>query len=227
MFAVCHDWEMSPVFFIDVWSDVVCPFCYLGFRQFHDALARFEHADDVIVRHHAFELDPHADSSYPGTLDEMLAAKYAVSIERARALNARAEESARKLGMQWSLASARPTNTFDAHRVVALAATQERQGEMLERLFRAYFSEGALLSDPATLSALALEVGVVGSDGMLSGNEFVDAVRHDESLAAKIGVTGVPALIFDGHVHVSGAQGSDAMLGALHTAWAGRREQSA
>jgi predicted DsbA family dithiol-disulfide isomerase len=129
--------------------------------------------------------------------------------------------------MQWSLASARPTNTFDAHRVVALASTQERQEEMLERLFRAYFSEGALISDPATLSSLTLEVGVVGADGMLSGNEFIDAARHDENIAAKIGVPGVPALIFDGHVKVSGAQGPDAMLDALHTAWAGRREQSA
>jgi predicted DsbA family dithiol-disulfide isomerase len=218
---------MSSVFFIDVWSDIVCPFCYLGLRQFHDALARFERADDVIVRHHAFELDPQAPLTYPGTLDEMLAAKYAMPIERASVLNARVEESARQLGMQWSLASARPTNTFDAHRVVALAATQERQGEMLERLFRAYFSEGLLLSDPATLSLLALEVGVVGTDSMLTGNEFVDAVRRDENLAAEIGITGVPALIFDGHLHVSGAQGSDAMLDALHTAWAGRRELSA
>jgi predicted DsbA family dithiol-disulfide isomerase len=218
---------MSSVFFIDVWSDVVCPFCYLGLRQFHDALGRFEHTDDVIVRHHAFELDPHAPPTYPGTLDELLAAKYAMPIERAQALNARVEESARQLGMQWSLANARPTNSFDAHRVVTLAATQERQGEMLERLFRAYFSDGALLSDPATLSSLALEVGVVGTDHMLTSNKFADAVRHDENLAAKIGITGVPALIFDGHVHVSGAQGSDAMCDALHTAWAGRRQQSA
>src|ERR1019366_4086829 len=129
-------------------------------------------------------------------------------------------------GMQWSLATARPTNTFNAHRVVALAAIQGRQGEMLERLFQAYFSEGHLISDAATLSSLALEVGVMGTDSMLPGNEFAEVVRHDEHLATKIGLSGVPAFIFDGTHRVSGAQGSHTMLAALHTAWAGRRELS-
>ena len=218
---------MSSAFFVDVWSDVVCPFCYLGLRQFHDALDRFENADDVVVRHHAFELDPHAALAYPGTLDEMLAAKYAMPLERASALNARVEDEASRSGMQWSLASAQPTNTFDAHRLVALAATQERQGAMLERLFRAYFSEGLLVSDSAILQSLALDVGVTGAELVLAGQEYADAVRYDENLATKIGITGVPAFIFDGRAHVSGAQGADAMLDALHRAWAGRQEQTA
>jgi predicted DsbA family dithiol-disulfide isomerase len=217
---------VPAVIFVDVWGDVVCPFCYLGFRQFHDALARYENADDVVIRHHAFELDPHAPLAYPGTFDEMLAAKYAIPIEQASAMNERVQDSARQMGMQWSLASARPTNTFDAHRVVAHAATQGRQGEMLERLFRAYFSEGHLISDPETLSSLALEVGVLGADNMLASDKFAEVVRHDEQRAARIGITGVPAFLFDGALRVSGAQGSDTMLDALHTAWAGRREQS-
>lgn len=226
MSSVCHDMGVPTVIFVDVWSDVVCPFCYLGFRQFHDALAQYENAGGVVVRHHAFELDPHAPLAYLGTLDEMLATKYALPIERASAMNERVQDSARQMGMQWSLASARPTNTFDAHRVVAHAATQGRQGEMLERLFRAYFSEGYLISDRETLSSLALEVGVLGADNMLASNKFAEAVRHDEHLAAEIGITGVPAFVFDGALRVSGAQGSDTMLDALHSAWAGRREQS-
>ncbi len=200
--SLCHDGSMSSEIFVDVWSDVVCPFCYLGYRQLHDALARFESADTVVVRHHAFELDPHAPLAQSITLDAMLAAKYAMPIERARALNDRVSNSACELGMTWSLASARPTNTFDAHRVIAHAAAQGRQDEMLERLFRAYFSEGQLISDATTLTSLALEVGVVGTEHVLEGNEFAEAVRHDEHLAAQIGITGVPALIFNGSVHV-------------------------
>jgi predicted DsbA family dithiol-disulfide isomerase len=217
---------MPSELFVDVWSDVVCPFCYLGLRQLHDAISRFDRAADVVVRHHAFELDPHAPLGYPGTLDEMLADKYGMSVERASTLNQRVADTANTLGMQWSLGRARPTNTFDAHRVIALAASQGRQGEMLERLFRAYFTEGYLVSDPVVLNELALGVGVTGTAQMLLGDEFAEGVRHDEHLAAKIGITGVPAFIFNGALQLSGAQGSDAILDALRTAWAERRELS-
>ncbi|MDH2903645.1 MAG: DsbA family oxidoreductase [Actinomycetota bacterium] len=199
----------------------------MGFRQFQDALARFEHSSAVVVRHHAFELDAHAPLVYPGSLDEMLAAKYAVTVAQASELNGRVRDTARQLGMTWSLDLVRPANTFDAHRVIAHAATQQRQDAMIERLFRAYFSDGYLISDRETLSTIALEAGVVETDRMLASNEFVEVVRHDEHLASKIGITGVPAYIFDGHLFVSGAQGSDAMLDAMHTAWAERGEQSA
>ena len=218
---------MPRDFFVDIWSDVVCPFCYLGFRQFHDALDRFDSAADVVVRHHAFELDPHAALADGQNLNEMLAAKYSMTIERAALLNQRVENNARELGMEWSLADAQPTNAFDAHRVIALAGTHGRQEEMLERLFRAYFSEGLVVSDHDTLVALALEAGVTGVDRMLAGNEFADAVHHDEYLAAQIGLTSGPALIFDGRVHVSGAQGSSAMLEALENAWSERTDRPA
>ena len=152
----------------------------------------------------------------------MLAAKYSMPVERATALNQRVHDRARELGMEWSLDSAQPTNTFDAHRVIALAATQDLQVEMLERLFRAYFSEGLLVSDRATLATLAAEVRVAGVGEMLASSVFADAVRHDEHLAGKIGITGAPTLIFNGRVHVSGAQDSDKMLEALRVAWTDR-----
>lgn len=224
---VCHHKGMTTDFFVDIWSDVVCPFCYLGFRQFHDALDLFDNAEDVVIRHHAFELDPHAELTHGQSLNEMLAEKYSMSLERAAAMNQRVEDMARELGMEWSLVDARPTNTFNAHRVIALAATHGLQEAMLERLFRAYFSEGLVISDHDTLGTLAHEIGIDGVDEMLAGNQFVDAVRHDESLAAKIGLTGVPALILDGRVQVSGAQGSSAMLEALEDAWSQRSQQTA
>jgi predicted DsbA family dithiol-disulfide isomerase len=213
---------MPPSFFVDVWGDVVCPFCYLGSRQLDIALARFEHADDIDVRHHAFELDPHAARDFGGTLDQMLADKYGLPLERAAALNGRVEESARALGMTWSLDRARPTNTFDAHRVIALAATHGLAQPMLNRLSRAYFSDGLLISDHPTLSSLAAEVGVPGVPEMLRGTDFTDIVRHDENLAARIGITGVPAFVIDGQHRVSGAQGADALYDALVTAWSTR-----
>jgi len=218
---------MSADFFVDIWSDVVCPFCYLGFRQLHDALERFDHAHDVVIRHHAFELDPYAVLAHGQSLDELLAHKYSLTIDRAAAMNRRVQNSALELGMVWNLATAQPTNTFDAHRVIAFAATRGRQEEMLERLFRAYFSEGLVISDHATLSELAREIGVDGVDEVLDGDHFADAVRHDENLAAKIGLNGVPALIVDGRIHVSGAQGADVMLDAMRVAWSQRMDQSA
>ena len=213
---------MTSVFFVDVWSDIVCPFCYLGRRQLELALAALDAPLEVVVRHHAFELDPRAAEVHPGTLNEMLAHKYGVTPEQAEAMNARVASLAHSLGMQWSLDRARPANTFDAHRLVALAATQGRDADLLERLFRAYFSEGEVVSDHTTLARLADEVGVDGSRDVLSGVAYADEVRHDENLAARIGITGVPAFIFDGRVHVSGAQGVDALLDALRSAIAQR-----
>jgi predicted DsbA family dithiol-disulfide isomerase len=210
---------MAPTLGVDIWSDVVCPFFYLGFQQFHEALESFEHREEVTIRHHAFELDPRASAPYSGTLNELLATKYSLPLERAAELNQRVEHSATELGLTWALDRARPTNTFDAHRVIALAAEQGRQEPMLERLFRAYFSDGLLVSDPETLTHLATEVGVEGADEVVRGHDFEESVRRDEALAAERGITGVPALIFDERIHVSGARGTDVMLLALRDAW--------
>ena len=210
---------MPPPLVVDVWSDVVCPFCYLGYRQLHDALARFEHGEHVVVRHHAFELDPQAPLADGTPLNEMLAAKYSIPVTQAAAMNQRVHDSAAELGMAWSLDRAQPTNTLDAHRVIALAAHQGRQEAMLERLFHAYFSEGLLVSDHDTLIRLAHATGVSDAADMLSSDRGVDVVRRDEQMAARMGITGVPALVFDGRIHVSGARGTDAMYHALSTAW--------
>ena len=212
---------------VDIWSDVVCPFCYLGYRQFHDALARFEHAEHVTVRHHAFELDPRAPLADGTPLNEVLAAKYSIPLAQAAAMNQRVDDGARELGMTWRLDRAQPTNTFDAHRVIALATRQDRQGAMLERLFRAYFSDGELVSDHPTLVRLATDTGVTGAADLLASDAGSDEVRQDEGLAARLGITGVPALIFNGRLHVSGAQGTEVMSRALDTAWSQQVEASA
>ncbi|MGA2969234.1 MAG: DsbA family oxidoreductase [Acidimicrobiales bacterium] len=213
---------MTKTFFVDVWSDVVCPFCYLGARQLTNALDGFEHRDDVTLRHRAFELDPHAPRDSGQTLDERLAMKYAMPIERARSLNEKLESDAAAMGMTWSMKLARPTNTFDAHRLIALASTQGLGGAMSERLFRAYFSEGQLLGDTDTLNALATDVGVGDADKLWQSDDLADDVRADEDQANELGITGVPTMLFDDKFMVVGAQGSERILDVLTRAWTRR-----
>lgn len=217
---------MPHTFTIDLWSDVVCPFCYLGTRQLQQALDQFEHADHVTVRRHAFELDPDAPTSSHLTLDEVLARKYGMTVERARSLNQRMEDEAATYSMTWSLQRARPANTFDAHRLLALAATQRLDAKMGERLFLAYFSEGELLSDRARLDFFASDVGVTGTAALWASDDFAVDVRDDESRAMELGITGVPSFLVDEKFMIVGAQGSDQILQVLRRAWTRRADQS-
>jgi protein disulfide-isomerase len=209
-------------FIIDIWSDVVCPFCYLGTRQLAVALDDFEHRDRVTLRHRAFELDPHAKLAYDRPLEELVAAKYATPVSSIRVMHQRLENEARELAMTWSLETAQPTNTFDAHRVIALASTQGLGHEASERLFRAYFCEGELVSDHRRLNELAEQIGVRGVDALWESDAFTDAVRADEAQAQELGITGVPSLLLDSKFMVVGAQGSEQILNALQRAWARR-----
>jgi len=213
---------MSESLVIDVWSDVVCPFCYLGTRQLHEALADFEHRDAVVLRHRAFELDARAKLTYDRPLAELVAAKYAMPVSSVHALHERLESQAHALGMTWSLERARPTNTLDAHRVIALASTQGRGDEASERLFRAYFCDGELVSDHRRLSELAGEVGVSDVDTLWESDAFTDVVRGDEAAAQELGISGVPCFLMDSKFMVNGAQGAAQILDVLQRAWARR-----
>ncbi len=218
---MCHDDVVAEPLLIDLWSDVVCPFCYLGSRQLDLALERFEHRDDVVVVQHAFELDPNATPSTVG-LDELLATKYSMSLERSRELHGRLSRQAASMGLDWALDRARSTNTFDAHRLIALATTEGLGAEMARRLHAAYFSDGLLVSEPPILDRLAAEVGVWGSSSLWSSDEFAETVRADERLAHEMGITGVPAFVVDRSYLISGAQGEDAIVDVLVRAWSER-----
>jgi len=215
---------MNTPFFIDIWSDVVCPYCYLGTRQLQDALNEFEHSDEVVIRHRAFELDPRTHNNYDMTLAELLSKKYGMSIEEAIASNLRLSNEAAKLGMKWALDKARPGNTFSAHRLMALSATQGLDAQMSEKLFEAYFCNGEMIGDQSMLSKIAASVGVVGADDLWNNNQFEDEVRADEEMAQELGITGVPSLVLDNKFMVVGAQGSEQILSVLRRAWA-RREK--
>jgi predicted DsbA family dithiol-disulfide isomerase len=213
---------MTETLVIDVWSDVVCPYCYLGRRQLAEAIDEFEHRDEVALRQRAFELDPHAALAHDRPLAELVAAKYAIPVSQVHAMHERLESQARALGMTWSFATAKPTNTLDAHRVIALASTQGLGDEASDRLFRAYFSEGELVSDHERLSALAGDVGVSDVALLWESDTFTDVVRADETAAEELAITGVPCFLVDSKFMVVGAQGSAHILDVLRRAWARR-----
>jgi predicted DsbA family dithiol-disulfide isomerase len=176
----------------------------------------------VELRHRAFELDPNAKLHYDASLEELVAQKYSMPVSNVQTMHVRMQGEARQLGMEWSLDKAQPTNTFDAHRVIALASTQELANEMSERLFRAYFCDGELISDHQKLAELAGDVGVTGVDELWTGDGFTADVREDEAAAQELGISGVPCLLLDGKFMVVGAQGSEQILDVLRRAWSRR-----
>jgi predicted DsbA family dithiol-disulfide isomerase len=212
---------------IDIWADIVCPYCHLGKARFEAALAEFPHRDEVEVTWHSFELDRSAESVADGTLPEMLAAKYGIPEGDAVAQHEAIAEQAREVGLDFQWQRARPGNTFDAHRLVHLAGDHGLGKSMLERLMRAYFTEGEPIGDRATLVRLAAEVGLdTGEVGrMLESDDYGNHVRSDEATAAMIGVTGVPFFVLDRKYGLSGAQPVPVLLQALQQAWDTRHEE--
>jgi predicted DsbA family dithiol-disulfide isomerase len=206
---------------VEVFSDVVCPWCYIGKRRFEAALERFAHRDDVEVTWRSFELDPDAPADRQGPPAERLAEKYGVSLDEARAMNARVTETAAQDGLEYHLDLARGGNTFDAHRAIHLAAAHGLQAEAQERLMRAYFTEGEPIGDPETLVRLLAELGVDADEARaaLAGDAYAEEVRADEELAVRMGVRGVPFFVLGRRYGVSGAQPAEALLAALEQAW--------
>lgn len=209
---------------VEIWSDIACPWCYVGKRRFEAALAAFEHAGDVEVTWRSFELDPEAPAERAMSGAENLAQKYGTSLEQAQAMNAQMTEVAAGEGLEFHFDRQRGGNTFDAHRLVHLAAEHGKQDAMKERLMRAYFTEGELMSDAATLERLAGDVGLPGAEvrELLAGDRFADAVRDDERTGAALGIRGVPFFVVDRKFGASGAQPPEALGELLRHAWEAR-----
>lgn len=207
---------------VEIWSDVVCPWCYIGKRQFERALASFPHADEVDVVWRSFELDPGAPARRPERMTEVLASKYGMSEDQARAANARITEVAAGLGLEYHLEDSKSGNTFDAHRLIHLAAAHGKADVTKERLMRAYFTECEPIGEVDTLQRLAEEVGLDPEEvrTTLAGVAFADEVRADERRATALGISGVPFFVFDETYGVSGAQPAEALLATLEEVWA-------
>jgi len=206
---------------VEIWSDIACPWCYIGKRRFEAALAEFEHRDDVRVTWRSFELDPSAPREREGDNATRLAEKYGITVERAREMGRTVTDAAAGEGLDFHLDIQRSGTTFDGHRVIHLAGEHGLQDAMKERLMRAYFTEGRLMSDPETLVRLAVEVGVPEDDvrQMLASDRFADEVRGDERLAGQFGISAVPTFVVDRAIGASGAHPPEAMLELLRQGW--------
>lgn len=205
---------------VEIWSDIICPWCYIGKRRFEQALAGFAHKDKVNVIWRSFELDPDAPSQREGTLREYLAKKYHVSLEEAAAMNERVTAVAGETGLEYRLSGARPGNTFDAHRLLHFAASRQLGERAAERMMRGYFSESLPVGERAALARLAPEFGIAENEAlaMLESDAYSGDVRADEARAAKFGITVVPFFVFDEKSGISGAQPVQVFAEALQRA---------
>jgi len=205
---------------VEIWSDVVCPWCFVGKRRFEQALEQFEHAGDVEVVWRSFQLDPGAAPAGGLTASENLARKYGMSVAQAAARHAQMEELGRREGLDFHFDRARPGNTTDAHRLIQAAREQGRADAVEERLMRGYFAEGMDLADREVLARAAEEAGLTGARAAFTEDRFAEAVQADLARAAALGLHGVPAFVIGGKYLVSGAQHPDRILEALRRAWA-------
>jgi predicted DsbA family dithiol-disulfide isomerase len=205
---------------VEVWSDVVCPWCYLGKRRLERALERFAHADRVEVEWRSFQLDPSHPKGVEQPVYEYLARKFGGSPAQVRSMTGRVTALAAQEGLAYDFDRARVVNTFDAHRLTHLAKAHGLGGEAHERLMRAHFIEGESLSDPDTLVRLGAEVGLPAEAvrQALAGDAYAEDVEEEAREAGRLGATGVPFFVLDRRYGVAGAQPVEAFLTALHTA---------
>jgi len=209
---------------VDIFSDVVCPWCAIGKRRFEAALERFDHREAVDVHWRAFELDPSAPSRFEGDTASRLAAKYGMTREQALTAQERLTATAALDGLEFHLDTTKPVNTFDAHRLLHYARSVGGQDALTERLFVGYFAEGRDISDCTTLVRLGEEAGLdaTKSAEILAKGEYATDVRTDEREARELGIGGVPFFVIDRRFGVSGAQSADVLLQVLEEAWTNR-----
>ncbi|MBJ8107972.1 MULTISPECIES: DsbA family oxidoreductase [Bacillus cereus group] len=207
---------------IEVWSDFVCPFCYIGKRRLETALEQFPHRDDVEVEFKSFELDPNTPV-YSGTsINEVLASKYGISIEEANRNNIQLGNHAASMGLNFNFEEMKPTNTFDAHRLAKFAKEQGKEKEITENLLFAYFTESQNLSDVETLATIAENSGINKQEALNIINNksaYANDVRVDEAIAQQYRITGVPYFIVNQKYAISGAQPLETFVGALQQVW--------
>jgi len=210
---------------VEIWSDPVCPWCYLGKRRFERALEAFDHRDEVTVVYRSFELDPSAPPGATSPTVERLADKYGMTAGQADDAQRQMEQRAAQDGLEFRMDGLRSGNTRDAHRLLHLAKAHGVQAELAERLHRAYFTEQASIFDHSSLTELAVQAGLDRDDviRVLGSQEYGDAVDTDEAMAQALGVNGVPLFVIDRRYGISGAQPPEVIAQVLDQAWAESR----
>jgi predicted DsbA family dithiol-disulfide isomerase len=206
---------------IEIWSDIICPYCYIGKRRLEEALAKFQHKEEVKIEYRSFELNPDAKVHYEEDNIELLSKKYGTSKEQIKAMNLQLTEQAKEVGLTYHLDKIKATNTLNAHRLIHLAKQFGKENEMVERLFKAYFTEVRHVGEMKTLIELATEIGLDQQklQSMLNSNEYEADVRAQEQDAQQIGVTGVPFYVINRKYAISGAQPSEVFLEVMEKVW--------
>ena len=204
---------------IDVWSDVVCPWCFIGKRRLEKALAAFDHRDEIIIRHRAFQLQPDAKEVVP--TGKHLADKYRVSEDQVREMQANVCAVADGEGLCYNLDDTLSGNTFDAHRVLLYAASIGKQDVLLEAMYSSYFEKSLPLFSHRDICSVAESVGISAVDVMnvLESDQFTNEVLADRDLASQLGATGVPFFVVDMKYGISGAQPLEAFVETINAAW--------
>lgn len=200
---------------VEIWSDVVCPWCYVGKRRFETAIEGL--GESVTVQWRSFELDPRAPARITGDLTELLAKKYGMSVEKARQMGEHVTSVGAQDGIEFKFSDAKTGNTFDAHRLIQWAQSLGKGDVMKERLMKAYFTDGVVISDRDVLTELASEVGLdrEGAISALEDPKWAAVVRKDQERARHLGISGVPFFVFEEKFAVSGAQPASVLREAI------------
>ncbi|WP_163526940.1 DsbA family oxidoreductase [Halobacillus ihumii] len=202
---------------IEIWSDFVCPFCYIGKRRLEEALSQIAEGEQTEIVYKSFELDPQAEKNTGMSNAEKLAAKYGKSVEEAKQMNKNMEQQATSVGLKYNLDTTVPTNTFDAHRVAKFAESKGLGKEATERFFQAVLTDSEDVGDHDTLIKLAQDIGLDQTDvsDVLSSEQFGEVVRAEEAEAREIGVQGVPFFVVNRKYAISGAQPTEVFVQSL------------
>ncbi|NEB39107.1 DsbA family oxidoreductase [Streptomyces sp. SID14515] len=210
---------------VEIWSDIACPWCYIGKARFEKGLAEFAHRDEVEVVHRSFELDPGRAKGDTALVIDMLAEKYGRSREEAASMEANVAANAQSEGLGYRTEGRDHGSTFDIHRLLHLAKARGRQDELLTLAYRANFAEERSVFDDEVLLALAVEAGLDGDEArtvLADPEAYADDVRTDEREAAELGANAVPFFVLDRRYGISGGQPSEVFVQALEQAWKDR-----
>ncbi len=203
---------------VDIWSDIMCPFCYIGKRHYEKALEQFADANNIELEWHSFQLDPGLPKPASDlSVYDYLAQRKGITREQSVNMHSNVVQMAKNAGLDYHFETAVVANSFDAHRLIQFAKTKGLGDEVEERLFKAYFMEGKNMCDPSTLLELAKEIGLNESEAkeVINSNAFSAEVKNDITTASQIGVSGVPFFVFNRKYAVSGAQPSATFLNVL------------
>jgi predicted DsbA family dithiol-disulfide isomerase len=212
----------TPRMTIEIWSDVMCPFCYIGKRKFETALAQFNHRSNIDIVWKSFQLAPDLKTNPDKNIHQFLAEHKGMSLEQAKRMNDQMAQAAKQVGLHYDFDKAIPANSFNAHRFSHLAKQHGLQNDAEERLFKAYFTEGKNIDDISTLVQLGVEIGLAAAEikTVLESDQYTKDVHQDIDEAQQVGVRGVPFFVLDRKYAISGAQNSETFLQAIDTSYA-------